>query len=328
MNRSIVLLLEVLSQLKDHDTLLKVSFMLQRTPDQGKKYLRDVDRQVLAQRAFFLAVKVLEDNLNKLTGVSAQPSMDEMTTTDTSNRPSAEDRSQALPKKPGLTEGTQVNAPAPGPDSGLQETPQAQPALLTTDGDRGDQQQGTPCGKVEAAAGEGARAGPEEPMELDTGHWGRPSKTTDSQGIQPDTEPHRTVLEPGEKVAVSNRAPELSLEDLSISSRQQQLQGLVVKGPVSASGAELGQAQGPLRRPSRKRKLLDDVESGKTLLMDAYRAWQQGQKVVTYNLGRIEKIMSETYMHIKQVDEDVALDQAVKFCQIQMATSAQRQVGV
>uniref|UniRef100_A0A8C7TX40 Calcineurin-binding protein cabin-1 n=1 Tax=Oncorhynchus mykiss TaxID=8022 RepID=A0A8C7TX40_ONCMY len=260
MNRSIVLLLEVLSQLKDHDTLLKVSFMLQRTPDQGKKYLRDVDRQVLAQRAFFLAVKVLEDNLNKLTGVSAQPSMDEMTTTDTSNRPSAEDRSQALPKKPGLTEGTQVNAPAPGPDSGLQETPQ-----------------------VEAAAGEG-------------------------------------------KVAVSNRAPELSLEDLSISSRQQQLQGLVVKGPVSASGAELGQAQGPLRRPSRKRKLLDDVESGKTLLMDAYRAWQQGQKVVTYNLGRIEKIMSETYMHIKQVDEDVALDQAVKFCQIQMATSAQRQV--
>uniref|UniRef100_A0A8C7D8W4 Calcineurin-binding protein cabin-1 n=1 Tax=Oncorhynchus kisutch TaxID=8019 RepID=A0A8C7D8W4_ONCKI len=277
MNRSIVLLLEVLSQLKDHDTLLKVSFMLQRTPDQGKKYLRDVDRQVLAQRAFFLAVKVLEDNLNKLTGVSAQPSMDEMTTTDTSNRPSAEDRSQALPKKPGLTEGTQVNAP--GPDSGLQETPQAQPALLTIDGDRGDQQQGTPY----------------------------------SQGTQPDTEPHRTVLEPGEKVAVSNRAPELSLEDLSISSRQQQLQGLVVKGPVSASGAELGQAQGPLRRPSRKRKLLDDVESGKTLLMDAYRAWQQGQKVVTYNLGRIEKIMSETYMHIKQVDEDVALDQAVKF---------------
>lgn len=29
-----------------------------------------------------------------------------------------------------------------------------------------------------------------------------------------------------------------------------------------------------------------------------------------------------------QVDEDVALDQAVKFCQIQLATSAQRQVNV
>ena len=36
MNRSIVLLLVVLSKLRDHDTLLKVSFMLQRTPDQGK----------------------------------------------------------------------------------------------------------------------------------------------------------------------------------------------------------------------------------------------------------------------------------------------------
>lgn len=36
MNRSVVLLLEVLSQLKDHNTLLKVSFMLHKNPDQGK----------------------------------------------------------------------------------------------------------------------------------------------------------------------------------------------------------------------------------------------------------------------------------------------------
>uniref|UniRef100_A0A4W5RRA0 Calcineurin-binding protein cabin-1 MEF2-binding domain-containing protein n=1 Tax=Hucho hucho TaxID=62062 RepID=A0A4W5RRA0_9TELE len=315
MNRSIVLLLEVLSLLKDHDTLIKVSFMLQRTPEQGKKYLRDVDHQILAQRAFFLAVKVLEDNLNKLTGPSKvpAPSMGEMTTTDTSNRPSAEDSSHALHKKPELTEGPQVTAP--GPDSGSRETPQTQPALLATDRDRGDQQQRTPSGKVEAAVGEGARAGPEEPMELDA----------DSQGSQPDTEPPRTVLVPGEKVAESSRTPELSLEDLSISSRQQQLQCPVAKGPVLASGAEQGLAQGALCRPSRKRKLLDDVESGETLLLDAYRVWQQGQKVMTYDLGRIEKIMSETYMLIKQVDEDVALDQAVKFCQIQMATSAQRQ---
>lgn len=31
---------------------------------------------------------------------------------------------------------------------------------------------------------------------------------------------------------------------------------------------------------------------------------------------------------LSQVDEDVALDQAVKFCQIQLATSAQRQVNL
>lgn len=36
MNRSIVLLLDVLSQLRDHDTLLRISLMLQRTPEQGK----------------------------------------------------------------------------------------------------------------------------------------------------------------------------------------------------------------------------------------------------------------------------------------------------
>uniref|UniRef100_A0A8C7E7A1 Calcineurin-binding protein cabin-1 n=1 Tax=Naja naja TaxID=35670 RepID=A0A8C7E7A1_NAJNA len=40
MNRSIVLLLNVLSQLKDYPTLLKISSMLQRTPDQGKSELR------------------------------------------------------------------------------------------------------------------------------------------------------------------------------------------------------------------------------------------------------------------------------------------------
>ncbi len=53
--------------------------------------------------------------------------------------------------------------------------------------------------------------------------------------------------------------------------------------------------------------------------------WQQGQKVMAYDLGKIEKIMSETYMLIKQVDEEVALEQAVKFCQVHMGASAQKQ---
>ncbi|GAA6220827.1 calcineurin-binding protein cabin-1 isoform X1 [Lates japonicus] len=318
MNRSIVLLLEVLSQLKDHDTLLKVSFMLQRTPDQGKKYLRDVDRQVLAKRAFFLTVKVLEDNLNSLTGVSEQllkapaPSMGEMTTTDTSSRPSSEDSKHALPKKPGLTEG------ACATDTGPREASQAQltPPPPTTD--KGSKVQESYPGKVETAGSEEHKAGQEEPMELDTGHWRKPSTTTDSQGNQTEAETSLSAVDHQQKVTDSSRTPELSLEELSISSRQQQPQA---SAPKAASTTD----QGLLRRPNRKRKLLEDVESGKTLLLDAYRVWQQGQKVMTYDLGRIEKIMSETYMLIKQVDEDVALDQAVKFCQIQLATSAQRQ---
>uniref|UniRef100_A0A672HWT4 Calcineurin-binding protein cabin-1 n=1 Tax=Salarias fasciatus TaxID=181472 RepID=A0A672HWT4_SALFA len=244
MNRSIVLLLEVLSQLKDHDTLLKVSFMLQRTPDQGKKYLRDVDRQVLAKRAFFLTVKVLEDNLNSLTGVMVENS---------------EDGKHALPKKPGLTEG------ACAADTAPRDAPQAQLASPPPSVDKGS--------KVQDAVGsEGHRAGPEEPMETDTGPWRRPSN--------------------------SSRTPELSLEELSISSRQQQLQASAPKVTAAAGGAD----QASLRKPNRKRKLLEDVESGKTLLLDAYRVWQQGQKVMTYDLGRIEKIMSETYMLIKQVN--------------------------
>lgn len=80
-------------------------------------------------------------------------------------------------------------------------------------------------------------------------------------------------------------------------------------------------------RPSRKRKLLEDTESGKTLLLDAYRVWQQGQKGMAYDLGRIERIMAETYMLIKQVDEEAALEQAVKFCQVHLGAAAQRQAA-
>uniref|UniRef100_A0A8C4HPE7 Calcineurin-binding protein cabin-1 n=1 Tax=Dicentrarchus labrax TaxID=13489 RepID=A0A8C4HPE7_DICLA len=317
MNRSIVLLLEVLSQLKDHDTLLKVSFMLQRTPDQGKKYLRDVDRQVLAKRAFFLTVKVLEDNLNSLTGLhkAPAPSMGEMTTTDASNRPSSEDSKHALPKKPGLTEG------ACATDTGPREASQAQLTPPLPSIDKGSKVPESFPGKLETSGSEGQKAGPEEPMEMDPVSWRRPSAITDSQGNQTEAETSLSAAEPQQKVTDSSRTPELSLEELSISSRQQQLQASAPKVTVAGSGTD----QGSLRRPNRKRKLLEDVESGKTLLLDAYRVWQQGQKVMTYDLGRIEKIMSETYMLIKQVDEDVALDQAVKFCQIQLATSAQRQ---
>ncbi|XP_058246741.1 calcineurin-binding protein cabin-1 isoform X3 [Hemibagrus wyckioides] len=320
MNRSIVLLLDVLSQLRDHDTLLKISLMLQRTPDQGKKYLRDVDRQVLAKRAFFFTVKVLEDNLDKLTAVSdpspkpSTSSMGEMTTADVSSRPPAtEDAKSSQPAKPCLPDSstTGVDSTTSGPCQPL--APLSQPAL-----EPGNQNQGT-------SATSQSREGSSilgEPMELEPGTWtgalkpGHPQSTTDSVSHEQGTP--RSASEATERRLESTRTPELSLEELSISSKQQLMQ-------VQASTAHRGTHTTTTARPNRKRKLLEDVESGKTLLLDAYRVWQQGQKVMTYDLGRIEKIMSETYMLIKQVDEDVALDQAMKFCQIQMATSAQRQ---
>ncbi|MGH0151442.1 UNVERIFIED_CONTAM: hypothetical protein FKN15_024092 [Acipenser sinensis] len=249
MNRSIVLLLEVLSQLKDHNTLLKVSLMLQRTPDQGKKYLRDVDRQLLARRAFFLNVKVLEDTLNKLTGVSEQPIstlsqslMGEMTT-DVSNKPSPAKQQTDKLEKPEKADAT----------------------------------------------GEPARPGSEEPMEMEAGCWQESSKA-DSACKSLDSDFSKAE----EKLPEGSKTPELSLEDLSISSKQQ----AAAKGlsHVSAGGME----SAIVRRPSRKRKLLEDTDSGKALLLDAYRVWQQGQKIMTYDLGRIETIMSETYMLIKQ----------------------------
>lgn len=219
------------------------------------------------------------------------PSMGEMTTTDASNKPSSEDSKHAPPKKPGLTEG------AAATDTGPKEASQAQVVPPATSIDKGTKVQEVCPGKVETAGSEGQKAGPEEPMELDAGNWRRPSTTTDCQGNQTEPESPLSAVGPQQKVTDNVRTPELSLEELSISSRQQQLQTSAPKVTMAASGAD----QVSVRRPNRKRKLLEDVESGKTLLLDAYRVWQQGQKVMTYDLGRIEKIMSETYMLIKQV---------------------------
>ncbi|XP_070531569.1 calcineurin-binding protein cabin-1-like [Ptychodera flava] len=65
MHRSITLLLEVLLHLKDYKVLFQISTQLQRTPDQGKKYLRDMDRILLAKQAYDYALTVMEDKVTK-----------------------------------------------------------------------------------------------------------------------------------------------------------------------------------------------------------------------------------------------------------------------
>uniref|UniRef100_A0A2K6A583 Calcineurin-binding protein cabin-1 n=1 Tax=Mandrillus leucophaeus TaxID=9568 RepID=A0A2K6A583_MANLE len=318
MNRSIVLLLKVLAQLRDHSTLLKVSSMLQRTPDQGKKYLRDADRQVLAQRAFILTVKVLEDTLSELAEESERPGPKVCSlpgarmTTDVSHKASPEDGQEGLPqpKKPPLADGS-----GPGPEPGgkvglLNHRPVAMDA-----GDSADQ-------SGEWKDKETPRAGPTEPMDT--------SEATIRHSDLERTPPLPPGRPPRDR-GPESRPTELSLEELSISARQQPTP-LTPAQPAPAPATTIGTRAGghpeePLPRLSRKRKLLEDTESGKTLLLDAYRVWQQGQKGVAYDLGRVERIMSETYMLIKQVDEEAALEQAVKFCQVHLGAAAQRQAS-
>ncbi|KYO31630.1 calcineurin-binding protein cabin-1 isoform E [Alligator mississippiensis] len=308
MNRSIVLLLNVLSQLKDSNTLLKVSSMLQRTPDQGKKYLRDADRQVLAQQAFVLTVKVLEDTLNDLTQVSEDQGSKSCSlvvgrmTTDVSNKASAEEGKEVLPKKPVLSDGAGHVA-----ENGVKEVTQGQTPNAMDTLEQED--------KNNKEIKEVPRPGSVEPMDLDS--YSTDPEKIDSSCKRTESDRVQSSRNLKDKTPES-RTAELSLEDLSISSKQQQQQ--VAKGAIQTPPTEEA-----VQRSNRKRKLLEDVESGKTLLLDAYRVWQQGQKVMTYDLGRIEKIMSETYMLIKQVDEEAALEQAVKFCQVHMGTSAQKQ---
>ncbi|XP_053326414.1 calcineurin-binding protein cabin-1 isoform X2 [Spea bombifrons] len=295
MNRSIVLLLNVLAQLKDSNTLLKISCMLQRTPDQGKKYLRDADRQVLAQRAFVLTVKVLEDTLSELSGDPYNPDPSQFQTasmtTDVSSRPTSEDRKDVPPKKSSVV----CEGVVPGLENGGKD--------IT----RGPVSQAMDTGETRSVKDVANQSF--EPMD----HGGQ-SCEPDRHGDQYKKETTKHLRDKGPE------GPELSLEELSISSKHYQ----------PAASRTLVQLQQPHaedapQRASRKRKLLDDTESSKNLLLEAYRVWQQGQKVTAYDLGKIEKIMCKTYMLIKQVDEGAALEQAIKFCQIQMGATAQKQ---
>lgn len=52
---------------------LRICRLLWPPPCACRKYLRDADRQVLAQRAFILTVKVLEDTLSELAEVCPWP---------------------------------------------------------------------------------------------------------------------------------------------------------------------------------------------------------------------------------------------------------------
>lgn len=298
MNRSIVLLLNVLAQLKDSNTLLKISCMLQRTPDQGKKYLRDVDRQVLAQRAFVLTVKVLKDMLSDLSGQDPKsqdpsPCLAASMTTDVTGRPTSEDRKDVAPRK-NLVLGEGL---ASGPsENGGKETV------------KGSASQAMETGEIRIVKEIGKPLS-SEPMDHD-GHNCNPEKRVD----QHRKDSARILKDKGLE------GQELSLEELSISSKHHLPAGS--RGPGQHTPQQMEDTP---HRASRKRKLLDDTESSKNLLLEAYRVWQQGQKVTTYDLASIEEIMCKTYMLIKQVDEGAALEQAIKFCQLQMGASAQKQ---
>lgn len=217
-------------------------------------------------------IKVSEDQGSKSSSLASG-----RMTTDVSNKSSAEEGKDVLPKKAVLSDGA-----VQGAENGVKEatpgqTPHAMDILEQED--RSDKE-------IKELPGPGSA----EPMDLD-GFSNDPDKI---DSCCKRSEPER--LQPGRSSkdrAPESRTPELSLEELSISSKHQQQ---AAKGTIQAAPTEE-----PVQRSSRKRKLLEDVESGKTLLLDAYRVWQQGQKVMAYDLGKIEKIMSETYMLIKQV---------------------------
>lgn len=220
-------------------------------------------------------IKVSEDQSSKSSNLASG-----RMTTDVSNKTSAEEGKDVLPKKQALSDGVVHST-----ENGVKEVTQGQIPNAMDILEHDD--------KNDKEIKELPRPGSVEPMDFD-GYSNDPEKIDSSckRG-----EPDRLQAGRNSKErAQESRTAELSLEELSISSKQQQ----ATKGTVQAVHTEE-----PVQRSSRKRKLLEDVDSGKTLLLDAYRVWQQGQKVMAYDLGKIEKIMSETYMLIKQVKHSV-----------------------
>ncbi|XP_038221203.1 calcineurin-binding protein cabin-1-like [Zerene cesonia] len=72
MNRSVLLTMEILKEIDDHKTLLDLSINLQKIPEPDKKYLRDSDREDLAQQAISLCVQSLRGQVVKF---SQQPDL-------------------------------------------------------------------------------------------------------------------------------------------------------------------------------------------------------------------------------------------------------------
>ncbi|XP_053615199.1 calcineurin-binding protein cabin-1-like [Plodia interpunctella] len=65
MSRCVLLTMEILKEIDDHKTLLDLSLHLQRIPESDKKYIRDAEREELAQQAFSLCVQSLRGQLTK-----------------------------------------------------------------------------------------------------------------------------------------------------------------------------------------------------------------------------------------------------------------------
>ncbi|GFQ82744.1 calcineurin-binding protein cabin-1 [Trichonephila clavata] len=66
MYRSIALLIQVLTEQKDYNMLVLLTQQLYRTPDLGKKYMRDTDRVYLVRQAYDCCINILRDQMNSL----------------------------------------------------------------------------------------------------------------------------------------------------------------------------------------------------------------------------------------------------------------------
>ncbi|KAF4526739.1 hypothetical protein B566_EDAN015309 [Ephemera danica] len=66
MSRCVLLTMDLVRELKDHNTLLDLCLQLRRIPEPDKKYLRDTEREQLSRQAVVLALQVLRSRFKEL----------------------------------------------------------------------------------------------------------------------------------------------------------------------------------------------------------------------------------------------------------------------
>ncbi|XP_014662730.1 PREDICTED: calcineurin-binding protein cabin-1-like [Priapulus caudatus] len=68
MYRSVMLLMAVLREQRDYSQMYSISVQLSRIPDPGKKYVRDVDREFLAEETFSVCIEIIRYVAGKMKG--------------------------------------------------------------------------------------------------------------------------------------------------------------------------------------------------------------------------------------------------------------------
>uniref|UniRef100_S4RUA1 Calcineurin binding protein 1 n=1 Tax=Petromyzon marinus TaxID=7757 RepID=S4RUA1_PETMA len=310
MNRSIVLLLDVLQRLKDHDMLLRVSSALHRTPDQGKKYLRDVDRLQLAKQAFSSAAQVLDENLQNINGTRCRSSFTHDTSAFCHTCPSdyGEEDDSHIKRFP-------LTGKLAGPSWGKNVLEALRVCVTICRWHK----------RIDIG---------EEDKNIQQYQYNRAcyAVSTPRDGWQTSRRltPNQSRWRRRKRSSVKAPAAGLRLDTQAwgaASSRAEPSRRLTPSQRVGQRYLLGGDRESQGKPRSERKARLGRMERVRSLLLEAFRLWQQGQRSQADDLGRVEQVIVRAYTLIKPPEEGGAsLEHAIRLCHQQLSATMQKQM--